>query len=281
MIPMDKAKPLHILITNDDGHDAPGIRALHRSLKKAGHRVSMVAPSTNQSATSMGVTCRRNLELNQFETDSWHIDGQPVDTVMVALKHLLEDNPPDLLISGINFGPNLGTALYLSGTIGAAMMASLYGVPSIAVSAGMRFDEAGTDFPSTLGVLEPAADFICSVVESLRSSADGDNRLLPENILLNINYPALPRDQIKGVMHPEVSGGHVIELGYHRCEETGHVVPGFYPGIDPTRPHNTDGDIRAHLEGYITISAVRPTWNPPEDQSSLVRTRLESLDSIL
>ncbi len=278
---MERTKPLHILITNDDGHDAPGIQALHRTLKKAGHHVSMVAPRNNQSATSMAVTSRRNLELNQFETNSWHLDGQPVDTVMVALKHLLEDNPPDLVISGINFGPNLGTALYLSGTIGAAMMASLYGIPSIAVSAGMRFDEVGTDFPSTLEVLEPAADFICTVVESLRSSADEEGRLLPKNILLNINYPALPRDMIKGVLHPEVSGGHVIELGYHRCEETGQVVPGFYPGIDPAQPHREDGDIRAHLEGYITLSAVKPGWNPPEEQATLLRSRLESLDFTL
>lgn len=275
---MENIKPLHILLTNDDGHDAPGIQALLRTLKKAGHHVSMIAPSTNQSATSMGVTSRRNLQLFQLETDSWHLDGQPVDTVMVALKHLLEDNPPDLVVSGINFGPNLGTALYLSGTIGAAMMASLYGIPSIAVSAGMRFDEVDTNFPSTLEVLEPAADFICSVVESLRSSADGDGRLLPKNILLNINYPALPREMIKGVLHPEVSGRHVIELGYHRCEETGHVVPGFYPGIDPLQLDKEDGDIRAHLEGYITISAVKPSWNPPKDQATLLRTRLESID---
>ena len=117
IITMEKTKPLHILITNDDGHDAPGILALHRTLKKAGHHVSMVAPRTNQSATSMAVTSRRNLELNQFETNSWHLDGQPVDTVMVALKHLLEDNPPDLVLSGINFGPNVGIALHMSGTI--------------------------------------------------------------------------------------------------------------------------------------------------------------------
>lgn len=277
MISMENTKPLHILLTNDDGHDAPGIQALSHALKNAGHRVTMVAPRNNQSATSMGVTSRRNLELFEIELDTWHLDGQPVDTVMVALKHLLEDNPPDLVVSGINFGPNLGTALYMSGTIGAAMMASLYGVPSIAVSAGMRFEEVGTNFQSTLDILDPAAEFIGSVVDSLSASADGDGRLLPRGILLNINYPALSREDIKGVLHPEVSAGHVIELGYHRCEKTGHVVPGFYPGCDPNQPDKTDGDIRAHLEGYITISAIRPHWNPPEDQAMLLRKRLDSL----
>ncbi len=107
----------------------------------------MVAPSNEQSATGMGVTSRRNLALEQLETDYWHLDGQPVDTVLVAIRHLLEDSPPDLVLSGINFGPNLGTALHMSGTIGAAIMATLIGYPSIAISAGMRFDEIDTTVP--------------------------------------------------------------------------------------------------------------------------------------
>ncbi len=274
---MKNNDPLHILLTIDDGHQAPGIRALQRVLKQAGHRVSMVAPSTEQSATSMGVTSRRNLTLEQLESDSWHLDGQPVDTVLVALRHLLKDKPPDLVLSGINFGPNVGTALYMSGTIGAAIMASLNGVPAIAVSAGMRFDEVGTEFPSTHDVLEPAAEFVCSVLDSLQSSVGNNGRLLPKQVLLNINYPALPRDQIKGVLHPEISAGHIIDLAYHRCDETGHVVPRFYPGVDPAEPQKEDGDVRAHLEGYITISAVKPRWNPPAKQARKLRKRLNGL----
>ena len=275
--PMKNPAPLHILLTNDDGHKAPGILALQRVFKQAGHRVSMVAPSTEQSATSMGVTSRRNLVLEQFEDDSWHLDGQPADTVLVALRHLFAENPPDMVLSGINFGPNVGNALYMSGTIGAAIMASMNGVPSIAISAGMRFDEIGKQFPSTFEVLEPAAEFACSVVDSLRSSRDESGRLLPENILLSINYPALPRHLIKGVLHPEISSGHLIEMGYRRCDETGHVIPGFYPGVDPEQPHKEDHDVRAHLEGYITISAIKPHWNPPANQAEELRKRLNQL----
>lgn len=274
---MKTTHPLHILLTNDDGHQAPGIRTLQRVFKHAGHRVSMVAPSTQQSATSMAVTSRRNLTLEQIGEDSWHLDGQPADTVLVALRHLLKDNPPDLVLSGINFGPNVGTAVYMSGTIGAAMMASLYGVPAIAVSAGMRFDEVSLEFPSTFEILNPAAEFVSSVVDSLQSSADESGRLLPENILLNINYPALPKEQIKGVLHPEISTGHLIEMGYHRCEETGQVVPGFFAGVDPEQPHKEEHDIRAHLDGYITISAIKPQWNPPTKQADELRQRLKNL----
>ena len=274
---MKSSRALHILLTNDDGHEAPGIRALHRVLKRAGHRVSMVAPSSEQSATGMAVTSRRNLALQQLEDSSWHLDGQPVDTVLVALRHLLEDDPPDMVLSGINFGPNLGTSLHMSGTIGAAIMATLNGFPAIAISAGMRFDEIETEFPSTHKVFEPAAEFACSVIESLRSSAGEDGQLLPKELLLNINYPALPRDQIKGVMHPEISTGHMITLGYHRCDETGHVVPRYYAGVDPAQPHKEDGDIRAHLEGYITISTIKPRWNPPVSQVEELKERLVTL----
>ncbi len=274
---MKSSEPLHILLTNDDGHEAPGIRALRRVLKQAGHKVSMVAPSTQQSATSMGVTSRRNMMLEQIEEDSWHLDGHPADTVLVALRHLFEDKPPDMVLSGINFGPNVGTALYMSGTIGAAIMASLYGIPSIAISAGVRFDEVGTEFPSTFEILDPAAEFACSVIDSLRSSRDKNGRLLPENILLSINYPALPRHLIKGVLHPEISGKHLIEMGYRRCDETGHVIPGFYSRVDPEQPHKEDHDVRAHLEGYITISAIKPSWNPPANQAEELRNRLDML----
>ena len=276
---MQKNQRLHSLLTNDDGHRAPGIRALHGMLKQKGHRVSVVAPSTEQSATGMGVTSRRNLALEQIDTDYWHLDGQPVDTVLVALRHLLEDNPPDLVLSGINFGPNVGIALHMSGTIGAAIMATLNGFPSIAVSAGMRFEEVGTRFQSTIDVLEAAAEFTCNVIDSLQSSTGRTGRLLPREVLLNINYPALPRERIRGVLYPKISDGNLIRLGYHRCSESGQVVPGFYPGVDPEQPHKEAGDVRAHLEGYITVSTIKPRWNPPAKQAKKLETRLQSLQS--
>ena len=161
--------------------------------------------------------------------------------------------------------------------IGAAIMASLCGVPSIAISAGLRFDEVGTEFPSTFEILDPAAEFACSVIDSLRSSRGENGRLLPENILLSINYPALPRHLIKGILHPEISSGHLIEMGYRRCDETGHVIPGFFSGVDPEQPHKEEHDVRAHLEGYITISAIKPSWNPPAMQAEELRQRLKAL----
>ena len=280
---MKELQSLHVLLTNDDGHKAPGIRALSRILKQAGYQVSMVAPSNEQSATGMAVTSRRHLALEQFEESGWHLDGQPADTILVALRHLLESNPPDLVISGINFGPNLGQGLHMSGTIGAAIMAAQMGVPAIAISAGMQFDEINHSprrFPSTYQVFEPAARFACSVVESLGNSRGPGEPLLPGNILLNINYPALPRDKIKGVLYPEISGGKIIGLDFDLCDETGNMIPRFYPGADPEQPHKEVGDSRALLEVYIPFSAIRQYWNPTANEVEAVRKRLAGRDAI-
>ena len=268
---------MHILLTNDDGHEAPGIRALQHALNVHGHRVTMVAPSKEQSATAMCTTPRRSIALQQLDENSWHLDAMPADTVLVGLRHLLEDEPPDLVLSGINFGPNLGTGLHASGTVGAAVMALINGVPAIAVSAGMFFHEYNHSprrFPSTHEVLDPAAEFTCTIIESLQSSATQEQGLLPQGVLLNINYPALPKGDIKGVFYPEVSNGHMIELDYSRCKDTGHVIPRYYPGVDPENPQQESGDVRAHLEGYITISTVKPHWNAPAELADEIQARL-------
>lgn len=270
----------HILLTNDDGHFAPGILAMRDTLKRHGYRVTMVAPSTEQSAAGMGTTMERGIGLERIDEDSWHLDARPADTVLVALRHLLEDDPPDMVVSGINFGPNLGIGLHASGTVAAAMVGLFHGLPAIAVSAGMSFDEARQNprrFPSTVNALEPAAAFTCTVIESLRSVNGSGRPLLPKGMMLNINYPPLPPDQIRGVLYPEVSSGHMIQLAYRRCEDTGQVVPFFVPGVDPAEPQREHGDVRAHLEGYITISPVKPSWNPPEDEAGLVRDALAAL----
>jgi len=274
------SNPFHILLTNDDGHFAPGIRTMRDVLKERGYRVSMVAPKAEQSATSMSTTMGRNIGLEQIEEDYWHLDAQPADTVLVALRHLLDRDPPDMVVSGINFGPNLGIGLHASGTVAAALVGLLHGLPSIAISAGMLFEEAEQEprlFPSTTNALVPAAEFTCSVIESLRAGSVSGESLLPKGVMLNINYPALAPENIKGVLYPEVSPGHMIQLAYKRCSKTDQVVPFFIPGVNPAKPHREEGDVRAHLEGYITISPVKPNWNPPEEEAGEIRNRLSSL----
>jgi 5'-nucleotidase len=279
---MNPSSSLHILLTNDDGHEAPGIRALETALKDNGYRISVLAPSKEQSATGMSMTTRRNMALEEIGDSSWHIDAQPADTVLVGLHHLLVDDPPDLVVSGINFGPNLGVSLHASGTVGAAVTALLHGVPAIAISAGVQFHEYRAEprhFPSTYDVLEPAAEFTSSVIDALLNSREPADKLLPPGLMLNINYPALPPSAIKGVLHPKVSEGHMLHLLYDRCDQTGQVKPRYHPGVDPQNTEVEEGDVRAHLEGYITISAVKPGWNAPAEEAAQMRERLTGLNS--
>lgn len=161
-----------ILVTNDDGIAAPGLRALANSLKEIG-TVTIVAPSQERSAAAQSLTLRQPIFCEQTGEREWSVDGTPADAMILAF-HSLLPKKPDLLISGINRGSNLGENVYYSGTIGAAMEGAINGVPSIAISLATR--ERNPDFG-------PAADFskrLASLV--LREG-------LPSGVLLSVNVP--------------------------------------------------------------------------------------------
>lgn len=160
-----------ILLTNDDGFDSAGIRHLHTALKKVG-RVIMVAPDRDKSAVSHSLTMHRPLRLKEIDTDIIAIDGTPTDCVVLALQKIL-DHTPDLLVSGINNGPNLGDDISYSGTVSAAIEGTMNAVPSLAVS-----------------MAEKTADFERAAAITARLAAVVLQKGLPENTLLNINIPA-------------------------------------------------------------------------------------------
>jgi 5'-nucleotidase len=162
----------HILITNDDGIHAEGLRALVAALRGLG-RVSVVAPHQERSATSQSLTLRQPIFFDQVAEDEWAVEGTPTDAMIVAL-HRLFPQPPDLVISGINRGANLADDIFYSGTVGAAVEAAINHVPAFAVSLAYR----GSGF-----VYEPAAKFARQLAE--RVLAEG----LPDGVLLNVNVP--------------------------------------------------------------------------------------------
>ena len=145
-------EPLNILISNDDGVFAEGIRALAKSAQKRGHKVKVVCPDQERSATGHGLTLQSPLrveradELFEKGIKAWGCSGTPADCVKLALSELL-DNKPDLVLSGINHGPNLGTDIFCSGTVAAALEGTLEGIPSLAVSVASfqwrEFEKAG------------------------------------------------------------------------------------------------------------------------------------------
>ena len=162
----------HILLTNDDGYQAEGIRALAAAFEGFA-TVSIVAPSREQSGTAQSLTLRQPIVCNQIAEREWAIDGTPADCVIVALHKLLPERP-DMVISGINHGANLGENVYYSGTVGAAREGALHHIPSVAMSLCSRKTEV--NFQNSARVARAAAEIILK---------EG----LPDQVLLNVNVP--------------------------------------------------------------------------------------------
>ena len=163
----------HVLLTNDDGYGAPGLEALAEALKDFA-TISVVAPSAEKSGAAQSLTLRQPIVCNPMGERHWAVDGTPADAVIVALHRLLMDKP-DLVISGINQGANLGENVYYSGTVGAAREAALHHIPAFAVSLCSKKPEAS---------FEPAANLARRAAELILKEG------LPEQVLLNINVPA-------------------------------------------------------------------------------------------
>src|SRR5882672_6361556 len=123
-----------ILISNDDGIEAPGIKLLEKIARGLSSDVWVVAPELEQSGASHSLTTRRPLRLQEVGHQRYSVDGTPTDCVLLAVKRLLRDHPPDLVLSGINGGSNVGEDLTYSGTVAAAMEATLLGIPAMALS---------------------------------------------------------------------------------------------------------------------------------------------------
>ena len=137
-IEQDKCR---ILISNDDGIDAPGIVLLEKVARELSKDVWVVAPEQEQSGASHSLTTRRPLRLNELAPRRYAVDGTPTDCVLLAIKHLLRDHPPNLVLSGINGGSNVGEDLTYSGTVAAAMEATLLEIPAMALSQDYRDGE--------------------------------------------------------------------------------------------------------------------------------------------
>ncbi|HXX99275.1 MAG TPA: 5'/3'-nucleotidase SurE [Candidatus Limnocylindrales bacterium] len=162
----------NILLTNDDGYQAEGLQTLAEELADFA-TVSIVAPSREQSGTAQSLTLRQPIVCNKIGEREWAIDGTPADCVIVALHKLLPEKP-DLMISGINHGANLGENAYYSGTVGAAREGALHHIPSVAVS--LYSKKENVKFEHSARVARAAAELILK---------EG----LPDQVLLNINVP--------------------------------------------------------------------------------------------
>lgn len=266
---------LRILLTNDDGYQAPGIQTLFAVLNSAGHQVIMVAPLENQSGVGGASYADPGEFVNviQQAPGVWSVDCTPSDCVRVGLDLFFTNNPPDLIISGLNFGQNLAQpASSGSGTMGAALVGVYKNIPTIATSVGIRLEEINSTpipFPSTFAAFLPAADFIVRLIEQLQEKAH-DGAVLPPRVMLNVCFP-VPYDQINGVKITELGQLSQVDLVF---QDIFGVIPNgggpvlvYYtlvPGPDPV----INSDINAFDEGFISITimdgdmtAGTPTFN--------------------
>ncbi len=172
----------HILITNDDGIHAPGLQVLFRHSRKLGKAV-IVAPEHDNSAASHSLTMNRPLRVREVDENVYTINGTPTDCVTIGIGKILPQKP-DLVISGINPGPNLGDDVSYSGTVSAAIESTMLGIPSIAVSLAAESEPLH---------YETAATFICKLAIIILAKG------LPQDTLLNVNVPNTTPDKIAGV----------------------------------------------------------------------------------
>jgi 5'-nucleotidase len=174
-----------ILVTNDDGIGSPGIKLLEEIARGLSPDVWVVAPEQEQSAASHSLTTRRPLRMSELAERRYAVDGTPTDCVMLAIKHLLRERRPDLVLSGVNGGGNVGEDLTYSGTVAAAMEATLLDIPAIALS--QHFVD-GETIP-----WHTAAGFAPEVIRRL-------TRLpWPEHTLMNVNFPAAAPEKVRGI----------------------------------------------------------------------------------
>ena len=238
---------MNILISNDDGIAADGIKALTLELSK-NHDVYVIAPDRERSAAAHSLTMHTPLRVEELEVPlagskrCWITNGTPGDCVKLGISAILgKDEQPDFVISGINYGPNLGFDIHYSGTVSCAMEGTMLGVPSIAVSlATMKAQYEDYKF---------GAEFVSSLLSRLK----GFN--FPEKCLLNINIPKLDKEDIAGVAITEM-GGRIFTNDYEKRIDPRGKVYYWLAGKLITEPANAPTDIVAIRNNKISITPL-------------------------
>lgn len=245
---------MKLLISNDDGVSALGIRTLANTLAQAGHEVTVVCPDRERSATGHGLTLHQPIRAEKVESlfhpdvKAWACDGTPSDCVKLALWALL-DQPPDLVLSGINQGANVGTEILYSGTVSAAMEGVIEGIPSIAFSLTSH----------TIKEFQPAADFAKVLVRKLVENP------LPELMLLNVNIPAVRWEELAGVYITRQGVRRYVDVFDKRVDPrgkvyywlTGEVLEDIEPPMGLNLPQNIPIDVHVIRDNYISITPLQ------------------------
>ena len=236
---------MRILLTNDDGIHAPGLKILEAIAPKFSDDIWIVAPMEEQSGAGHSLTLSRPLRLRQHGEKHYSVSGTPTDAVMMAIGHLMKDCRPDLVLSGVNRGANLGEDVTYSGTVSAAMEGAIAGVRSIALSQVYATEGTGDEIP-----FDAALVWGERVLRTLLARPD------TAKTLINVNFPALPPEQIKGIK--------VARQGFYDVDRTRIVKAAGPRGYDyfwfglgqavTTPGHRTD--LEVIQDGYISVTPL-------------------------
>lgn len=241
---------MKLLVSNDDGVHAPGIEALYLRLKEIA-QVRVIAPDRNCSGASNSLTLHNPLRMQRLPNGFFSLNGTPTDCVHLGTNSPLADDV-DLVVSGINDGPNMGDDVLYSGTVAAAMEGRFMGLPAIAVSMGKHSDE----------FYDTAARVVADVVNRM---ADQPLRL---DTILNINVPAVPYEQLKGIKVTRLGRRHRAETMVQSKDPFGRDI--FWYG--PIGGHQDDAegtDFHAVREGYVSITPISLDMTARSHQDTL------------
>ena len=231
---------MHILISNDDGYRAPGIKALAEAMRRFG-RVTVVAPDHNHSGASNSLTLNRPLTVEHTEGDSLYVlSGTPSDCVHVALTGLLKEKP-DLVVSGINCGANMGDDTMYSGTVAAAIEGYLFGIPSIAFS---QIDKGWNELDSAASVAQLVVERYLATREDSRP------------ILMNVNIPNMPLSALQGIRGTRLGKRTCAENVIEEMSPRGFPI--YWLGAAGQPQDKEEGtDFWATTHGFVSVTPLQ------------------------
>ncbi len=257
---------MKVLLANDDGVNAPGIRTLYKQLNGK-FKTTVVAPLEERSTTGHSLSLDKPLRLEKLEDNIYGCSGFPADCALMGLGHVMKNDRPDVLVSGINRGANLGQDLYYSGTIGAAREATFHGVQGIAVSLVLENLQTTHHYESASQVIEWLLEY-------------GAHKALPPLTVLNINVPNLPLNEIRGAAFGNVGFRHYSEEIHERKDSRDrsyYWIAGIYKGHQG-HSSPTDSEIIAEKKVAITaqplIDGVSREYNSLNEIISKINQRL-------
>jgi len=247
---------MRILLTNDDGVEAPGLDALHAIASELSDDIWIVAPETDQSGAAHSLTLHEPMRLRQLTKRTYAVKGTPTDCIIMGVRFLLTDQRPDLILSGVNSGQNIADDVTYSGTIAGAIEGTLLGIPSIALSLSMKYsdkDAAHWDTPMKLGP---------GLVRRLLEIG------WPKGVLMNVNFPDRDPDDVGDIVVTDQGKRDADFLQIEdRMDTRGN--PYYWLGFkDRLSPPGSGTDLRALQLGHVSVTPlnVNMTDQPTADR---------------